>query len=310
MPMKIPPASQAAPAVTNKTRACVRVFVSFIHKLTITENPSPNAACVFVFVTLFLPPVVRAQSAARSADRPPTASRSSRPQGSSPELSSNDQALFDNLNRERTSQGLSVLTWDNNLAEAARLHVQRMADANTISHQLPGEPDMKTRITESGARFSMVAENVAVGANPATIHDGWMHSPGHRANILDPQLTTVGIATVRGSGGLFAVQDFSRAVASLSREEQEKKVSAELAALGLNVPDATKDARKDCDANAIMPGVQSASILRFETSDLSKLPDEIVKKIKSSPFKKAAVGACEVHDTPGFAHFRITLVLY
>jgi hypothetical protein len=120
----------------------------------------------------------------------------------------------------------------------------------------------------------------------------------------------VGIATVRGSGGLFAVQDFSRAVVSLSKAEQEKKVSAQLTALGLNVSASTNEARKDCDANAIMPGTQSASILRFETADLSKLPDEIVKKIKSSAFRKAAVGACEAHDAPGFAHFRIAVVLF
>jgi uncharacterized protein YkwD len=307
--MKISPAPQAALAVANSASACC-ASSNFICKFTEILSVSAAAifSCALIFVaSLFFQVTVRAQSAVRSADRPPTASPKSK---SSPELSPSDQALFDDLNHERTSRGLSALTWDSNLAEAARLHVQRMADANTISHQLPGEPDMKTRITESGARFSMVAENVAVGASPATIHDGWMHSPGHRANILDPQLTAVGIASVRGSGGLFAVQDFSRAVVSLSREEQEKKVSAQLTALGLNVSDSTKDARNNCNANAAIPGAQSVSILRFETSDLSKLPDEIVKKIKSGAFRKAAVGACEAHDAPGFAHFRIAVVLY
>src|SRR5579862_2023870 len=188
--MKIPSAPQAAPAAANKTRACVCTSASLIHKLSTSKIPNANAvmfSCVFIFVaSLFFQPTAQAQSAARSADRPPAASRSSKSQGSSVELSPGDQALFDDLNHERTSRGLPALTWDSDLAEAARIHVQRMADANTISHQLPGEPDMKTRITESGARFSLVAENVAVGASPATIHDGWMHSPGHRANILAP----------------------------------------------------------------------------------------------------------------------------
>ena len=102
-----------------------------------------------------------------------------------------------------------------------------------MSHQLPGEPELLTRASESGARFSVIAENVAVGPNPATIHSAWMRSPGHRANILSPELSAVGIAAVPGSSGLFAVQDFSESSANLNFDQQEQQMVSLLAAHGL-----------------------------------------------------------------------------
>ena len=144
----------------------------------------------------------------------------------SAELQRNDseRQLFESLNRERTSQGLSALQWDNALFKAARKHALLMLNLNMLEHQLPNEPSLEARLVEAGARFSIIAENIAVGPDPHTIHNGWVNSPGHRKNILNPQLTSVGIAAVRGPGGLFAVQDFSQIVPELSVEEQEKKL--------------------------------------------------------------------------------------
>src|SRR6266849_5772338 len=109
-----------------------------------------------------------------------------------------ERQLFDALNHERTTQGLSALQWDVALFKAARLHALRMANLNMLEHQLPSESNLETRLAEAGARFSIIAENIAVGSTPPIIHAGWMNSPGHRRNILDPRLTSVGIAAVRG----------------------------------------------------------------------------------------------------------------
>src|SRR5215471_14699224 len=105
--MKISPAPQAALPVAKKISVCVRISTDPIDKCSIAKISNASASMIFSWVlilvaALFFQPTVRAQSAARSADRPPTASR-----GSPPELSSNDQNLFDELNRERTSRGLS-----------------------------------------------------------------------------------------------------------------------------------------------------------------------------------------------------------
>jgi uncharacterized protein YkwD len=156
-----------------------------------------------------------------------------------------ERALFDAANRERAAQGLAQLRWDDALANAAHQHALLMAQRNTLSHQFPGESALQDRARLTGARFTEIAENVAEGPSADAIHSSWMHSPPHRANLLDPELTAVGIAVVeatsrdgagRGAAGmLFAVQDFSQSVANLNIVEQERQVGAELAARGLRV---------------------------------------------------------------------------
>jgi uncharacterized protein YkwD len=101
-------------------------------------------------------------------------------------LSDNERILFDAANNERAERSLPALQWDESLAAAARKHARRMAFYNILEHQLSGEPDLKARLTEAGARFSMIAENIAVAPNSETIHTGWMNSPGHRGNIPTP----------------------------------------------------------------------------------------------------------------------------
>jgi len=86
-----------------------------------------------------------------------------------------------------------------------------MARENTLAHQFPGGFDLATRVRRAGVRFRAVAENVAQGPSAADIHAQWMKSPPHRANLLDPELDSIGIAVAERKGQFFAVQDFSQA---------------------------------------------------------------------------------------------------
>jgi uncharacterized protein YkwD len=228
------------------------------------------------------------------------------------QLQQNDseRQLFEALNRERAAQGLSAMQWDAALFKAARLHALRMANLNMLEHQLPNESDLEARLAEAGARFSVIAENIAVGSTPPIIHAGWMDSPGHRKNILDPRLTSVGIAAVHGQGGLFAVEDFSQSVPELSVEQQEQRVISLLTAKGLRSANATDEARRSCQSDAGLTGNFVKSIVRFEASDLNKLPEDIERKIRSGPYSKAAVGACRANAAPGFSHYRIVVLFF
>ncbi|MCU1317006.1 MAG: hypothetical protein JWN63_2328 [Candidatus Acidoferrum typicum] len=228
------------------------------------------------------------------------------------QLQRNDSELqlFEALNRERTAQGLSALQWDNALFKAARHHALLMLNLNRLEHQLPSESNLEGRLSEAGARFGAIAENIAIGPNPRIIHAGWMDSPGHRKNILDPRLTSVGIAAVRGPGGLFAVQDFSQFVADLSVEQQEQKVVSLLAAQGFQPANATAGARKTCETDAGFAATSARAMLRFEAADLEKLPEDIERKIRNEPYSKAAVGACRANGTSGFARYRIAVLFF
>ena len=135
-------------------------------------------------------------------------------------------------------------------------------------------------------------------------------TPGHRKNILDPRLTSIGIAAVRGPGGLYAVQDFSQNVPELSVEEQEQKVISLLTAQGFRLADATAGARKTCENDAGLAGTSAKSMVRFEVPDLNKFPEEIEQQIRNRPLGKVAVGACRANSPPGFTRYRIAVLFF
>lgn len=218
--------------------------------------------------------------------------------------------IFELLNAERTAHDLPKLRWDDALFKAAREHALRMLDLNTLEHQLPGEPSLEERLTNAGARFTFIAENIGLGKDPSIIHAGWMNSTGHRENILDARATNVGIAVVHGTGGLFAVEDFAESFKDLTLEEQEKKVRGLLKASGLHVSDSPEDARRACDSNASVPGVQAWTIVRFEAGRLSALPPEVQEKIRKGRYTSVVVGACHASEAAGFARYKIALIFY
>src|SRR5713101_3313683 len=166
--------------------------------------------------------------------------------------SAEEQFFFDSANRERVAQQLPPLKWDSALADAARRHAMLMADQADLSHQFPGEPTLAQRASQAGARFSQVGENIAAGPQAPPIHTGWMHSPGHRANILDVHFTALGVAVVEDNGELWAVEDFSVAVANMNIEAQEEKVTALLTAKGLRVS-ADRDKARTLCSNELVP---------------------------------------------------------
>jgi uncharacterized protein YkwD len=131
------------------------------------------------------------------------------PQAQGTEIIERD--LFDYANHERSAQGLPALRWNTALAAAARKHASVMAQKQSISHQFPGEASLPGRAGQSGAHFVWLAENVAEGPSAQVIHAEWVKSPSHRANLLDRDMDSIGIAVAERGGQWFAVEDFSKA---------------------------------------------------------------------------------------------------
>lgn len=224
-----------------------------------------------------------------------------------PPSSTAERLLFDAANRDRAALGLPQLQWDDALASAARMHTMRMAQQNALSHQFPNELSLQDRATQFGARFSIIAENVAEGPSASGIHTQWMNSPPHRANLLDAQLSAVGIAVMQSHGELFAVEDFSQAVAKLTLDAQELQVSSLIVSRGLRIVNDLGDARKTCDTERGSAGNRPSAVIRYETTDLKRLPDEIEQKLQSGKYRAAAVGAC---GAAGVARFRVAILLF
>ena len=225
-----------------------------------------------------------------------------------PQSSTADATLLNAVNRDRAAAGLSSLKWDNALASAAHQHALRLAKANTLSHQLPGEAPMQDRARHAGAHFSMIAENVAQGPSVPGLHTQWMNSPPHRANLLDPQLNAVGISVVQSGNTYFAVEDFATTVAATSLEEQERQISSQWTSLGLQPVSSTEDVRKTCELERGRSGQPPASVVRFETADLSRLPVDVHHPVSPGKFRAAAT--CGAEGSDDFTRHRMAILRF
>ena len=227
-----------------------------------------------------------------------------------PEPGSPETLLLDAANRDRAAAGLPPFQWDAGLAISAKMHALMMAQRNMLTHQFPGELPVQQRATRAGARFSVIAENVAQGPSISGLHVQWMNSAPHRANLLANDLNAVGIAVVQSGNMLFAVEDFSEAVAALNLDEQELQVVRLLSSRGLRPVSTSPDARKTCDLDRGSIGQKPLTVVRFETADLNRLPEDITQKILSGRYRSASVGACEAGGSVGFTRFRIAILLF
>jgi uncharacterized protein YkwD len=223
-----------------------------------------------------------------------------------------EQYLFVQANVEREQRGLPALHWDAALYQAATFHAREMAARASISHQYPGEPDLADRGREAGARFSTIAENVAEAPTAVRIHDAWMQSEGHRANLLDGRVNAVGIRVLRRDGELYAVEDFSRTVDRRTVGEQEMAVQSLLERVStLTVLPATEETRRTCTMETGYAGARKPwFVMRYTTADLTRLPEQLRTQLASGRYHEVQIGACDASDSAAFSSFKFAILLY
>jgi hypothetical protein len=222
-----------------------------------------------------------------------------------------EQYLLAAANQDRAAHGLGPVQVDEHLALAARLHAYQMAERQAISHQFEGEKELAARAGDAGAHFSLITENVAEASNSAKIHELWMASEGHRANLLDPNVDAVGIAVVQKRGQLYAVEDFARTVPQLSLEQQEAQVGRLLTAAGLRLGGDKADARQTCTMSSGFAGSrQPGFVMRFSGSSLDRLPDQLTARIGTGKYREVAVGACVTGRQTPFSGYNVAVMLF
>jgi hypothetical protein len=218
-------------------------------------------------------------------------------------------------NQARAAAGAGPLKWDAALATAARRHCLRMAAEGPISHQYADEPEISGRAAQAGAHFSLIEENVAIAPDPASIHNAWMRSAGHRANLLNPQVDRVGVAVVAGRNGLYAVADYERAVPVLTQAQVETTVTGMVEASGIAILRDATLARTACATDNGLPlaasGARPQFIMRWQDADLTQLPEALADSLVSGKFHQASVGSCPTQGQEGsFTAYRVAVLLY
>ena len=208
--------------------------------------------------------------------------------------------LFRLANQARANAGRKPLQWSDQLAQAALTHTQLMAKKGAISHGFPDEPVLGVRLQNAGAHFDAYAENVAFASKPEQIHTGWMHSEGHRRNMLDPSYTYIGIAVVRRGNRLYATQDFADLVPEMHRDTA-LPVRQQLLKRGLKETNTiSADDLKNAACSGKGPKLPknhgSAFTMRYTTTHVSELPSELKQQLTQGNWKTFALAVCEVND--------------
>jgi hypothetical protein len=150
-----------------------------------------------------------------------------------------------------------------------------------------------------------------------------MHSPGHRANILDAEYNAVGIGVVRTAKEIFVTQDFARRLPEVGVEEAEALVASNLNRLrhtagapALNRVAAPQLRELACEMaakNKLNPragfGARVSNSIAFTATDLAELPESL-ERLKAQSASGFSVGACyqtsKSYDTPVFWFLVVT----
>ena len=109
-----------------------------------------------------------------------------------------EKRLLELVNRDRARQGLGLVRMDSRLVDVARAHSREMADTGVVSHVSPRTGNVRDRVLRARLDVALLGENVGQDYSAAGAHRSFMSSPGHRGNVVDPNMTAVGIGVVKG----------------------------------------------------------------------------------------------------------------
>jgi uncharacterized protein YkwD len=130
-----------------------------------------------------------------------------------------ERTIFQYTNEVRRRSGVPPLTWETCLRDVGRAHSADMLARHYFSHESPEGSTPQQRILD-GCRLpiDMTGENIWMGTNQRGdtrqlarhVVDSWMSSPGHRANLLRPEFTDIGIGAVYNGKEVQVTQVFIR----------------------------------------------------------------------------------------------------
>lgn len=122
--------------------------------------------------------------------------------------------IIDETNKQRIKAGLEPLRADATLVESAEIKTQDMIDLGYFEHRSPSGKSVSDLGKDVGYDYIIMGENLAMGdfKNAKDLVDAWMNSPGHRANMLNPEYQDIGVYATEGifegQAVWFAVQHF------------------------------------------------------------------------------------------------------
>jgi uncharacterized protein YkwD len=169
---------------------------------------------------LLLPPSAFGQSVERHEADSTEPRPAAQTQAHAPDIAQVEKLVVKYTNQFREQQGRRPLKVNDKLTKAAHYFADYLARTDKFSHTADGKQPSE-RATQFGYAWCVVAENIAWEYHSdgfttqelaRELVEGWKHSPEHRRNMLDPDVTEIGVAVAYGkaSGRYYGVQEFGR----------------------------------------------------------------------------------------------------
>ena len=114
-------------------------------------------------------------------------------------LTTEEQEVFDLVNKQRTDNGLKALKVDSNLQKVAKEKANDMVKNNYFAHNSPTYGSPFDMMKKFGISYKSAGENLAGNSTGKRAVDAWINSEGHRANILNSSFNYTGVAVVESS---------------------------------------------------------------------------------------------------------------
>ena len=173
--------------------------------------------------------------------------------------SSRSEAQFVSLiNQARSERGRSTLVARGDLAALARRHSRRMAADGTIYHN-------RNLSNEIPGNWRAAGENVGMGPDVETLHEAFMSSPGHKANIIDNEFNQVGIGIAVRDGTIYVTEVF------VGRTMSRRRPQPRAAPVVTEVAQRPRPAKKRPAPRVAAPPRTMAMLLRLVGLDAERI---------------------------------------
>ncbi|WP_150542137.1 CAP domain-containing protein [Clostridium perfringens] len=128
-----------------------------------------------------------------------------------------EQMIFNKVNEERAKAGVAPLSYSNTMQKYARIKSEDMGVRKYFSHEDPNGQLITAKMKADGVSYNAWGENIAYlggysgDSNIANqFMTNWMNSSGHRANILSPNFTSIGVGVYKIGNTYYATQEFMK----------------------------------------------------------------------------------------------------
>ncbi len=236
-----------------------------------------------------------------------------------------ERQLVQLINQSRLEAGLQALTVDQRLTEAARKHTVQMIQHKQLAHQYDDEQPLTLRFADENLRSEKQGENIAREIDVPNAHNSLMHSPGHRANILNPDYNAVGVGIVNTGHEIYVTEDFAQRMPDYSEHQADAVLqrTIERYTAEHHVPPAVRKPLKplhevackmalndSLDTNAVLANPGARNVAEWTTGDLGSLPSS-AKGLLSQPQGGYSLGVCFAPSVshPGGVYW-VVMVVY